>query len=416
MRILWFTNSSSCYKSMSFKHGYNGGGWISSLEESLRKSINIELGISFFMPGEPFKIKDKNVTYYPIDNSGLDNKALTLIPGYYKKYERSTWSSFENLFKTVVDDFLPDIIQVFGSEEQFGLVSHITNVPVVLHIQGLINPYVNAFFPPGISPNKYLYHDLNPISILKRLRHLHLWNMAAMREIEILKCIKYYLGRTTWDKRLVHVFNANSSYYEGGEVLRSVFYKGGERELPQKITVVTTISSPMYKGFDIILKAANILKHQFNLDFDWHVYGDIDPNFTEHFVGINHKNVNVILKGVATAEQLRMAMLNATVYVHGSYIDNSPNSVCEAQILGVTPIVTDVGGVSSLVEDNKTGYVVPSNDPYQIAYLIKMLHSEKSKNMQIGLTAREVALRRHDKDRIVSTLIGTYKSILKKQR
>ena len=37
------------------------------------------------------------------------------------------------LCKRVVDDFQPDIIQVFGTESSFGLLARVTDVPVVIH-------------------------------------------------------------------------------------------------------------------------------------------------------------------------------------------------------------------------------------------------------------------------------------------
>ena len=43
MKVLWFTNSTSCYipANEQRKKGYNGGGWISSAEKSIKKSHNI---------------------------------------------------------------------------------------------------------------------------------------------------------------------------------------------------------------------------------------------------------------------------------------------------------------------------------------------------------------------------------------
>ena len=84
MRVLWFTNSPSCYKASSIKHGYNGGGWISSLQCSIQNDNEVQLGIAFFMTGEPKKTTENGVTYYPIDNNGIDSKIKSLIPVYYK--------------------------------------------------------------------------------------------------------------------------------------------------------------------------------------------------------------------------------------------------------------------------------------------------------------------------------------------
>ena len=48
MRVLWFTNSPSNYLSDGF--GYNGCGWISSLENAIKTEV--ELGVAFVMNGQ----------------------------------------------------------------------------------------------------------------------------------------------------------------------------------------------------------------------------------------------------------------------------------------------------------------------------------------------------------------------------
>lgn len=121
--------------------------------------------------------------------------------------------------------------------------------------------------------------------------------------------------------------------------------------------------------------------------------------------------MNVSLCGVASAEQLCDAICHATVYVHTSYIDNSPNSLCEAQILGCTPIATYVGGVPSLIKNGETGYLVPANDPYQLAFCLK-IYFKSGKNLAIGKAAKEVAVVRHNPNQIVDNLLNDLQSLL----
>ena len=45
------------------------------------------------------------------------------------------------------------------------------------------------------------------------------------------------------------------------------------------------------------------------------------------------KSNNITLRGIVSAEELANSLSEATVYVHPSYIDNSPNSICEAQVI-----------------------------------------------------------------------------------
>lgn len=47
----------------------------------------------------------------------------------------------------VVNDFKPDIIHVFGSENIYGLLSNYVAIPLVLHIQGILTSIWNAYLP-----------------------------------------------------------------------------------------------------------------------------------------------------------------------------------------------------------------------------------------------------------------------------
>ena len=112
-------------------------------------------------------------------------------------------------------------------------------------------------------------------------------------------------------------------------------------------------------------------------------------------------------------EGLCETLLLSDAYVHTSYIDNSPNSVCEAQMLGVPTIATNVGGTATLIHDNETGLLVPANDPYQLASLIIMLQSDEETCVRLSHNATQVALTRHDKTKIVNEILNTYSSIIK---
>ena len=50
--------------------------------------------------------------------------------------------------------------------------------------------------------------------------------------------------------------------------------------------------------------------------------------------------------GKLTADNLVKQLCNSNFYIHPSYIENSPNSVCEAMALGMPVIATNVGGIN----------------------------------------------------------------------
>lgn len=420
IKVLWFTNTPSCYlqvNKLDGKNSYNGGGWISSSEKVIRKNKDLELAVSFILDKQPQKVEQNGVIYYPIKTqkkntiSKIKCRVKTLIMNP-QKYERSTWPFFLDQFKYIIEDFKPDIIHVWGSEQVFGLIWKITNTPVILHLQGIMNPYMNAYAPPGISWKDIVKKEQGLQKWLKAYYEQKIWKGSIYRETEIFKGITASLGRTDWDKRVAYCLNPQIKYYHVDEILREKFYNHFVRKLPKKLTIVTTISSPPYKGYDLILKTAQILKENLNLDFVWNCFGNINPRTIEKIIGIQHENVNVKLMGVASSEQLCKMELSATLYFHPSYIDNSPNSLCEAQMLGLPIIATNVGGISSLVTDGKDGFLIPANDPYQAAYFIEHLANNPNLNITMGENGKKKAYNRHNPQKIISQILNTYKSII----
>lgn len=410
MKVLWFTNTPSCYISKS-NVGHNGGGWISSLQKEIEKVSSIELGIAFHMDNEPFKIKDNNTTYFPIKNPPLKNiqkKLIWLFKGE-DKLTQILENYYLNSYLNVIDNYKPDIIHIFGSERYFSIIANKTTIPTILHIQGFINPISNAFFPSGISKHDFIWTDYNPIKVLKRKQTLINLNNSAKRELRTLKHIKYFMGRTTWDYRLSQIYNPQSIYFHCDEILRADFYNSNNYK-PQSNKIVSTISSPLYKGEDLIIKTAKILSENLKTNFEWHIFGVNQSSENYRLTNIKTGS-KVIYRGVVDSNTLKKELEECTIYVHPSYIDNSPNSLSEAQIMGIPTIATYVGGITSLIENEKTGYLVPSNDPYQTAFIINKLLSDYNLRIKIGKQAKEIAKIRHNKNKIVNQLLNIYNDI-----
>lgn len=400
MRILWFTNTYNAYVG-TINNPYNGGGWMQSMQEQLVKLDGVELAISFFMNGQPRRVEKNGITFYPMPRPrfGIWRK---LHDRLFDPYQRGRWPDYEHTLLDVVEDFCPDIIHIFGSENVYGLLASRCQVPVVLHIQGIINPYRDALLPPFVS-----WNDLRLLPINRRG-----WNIQSCCEREIYHRVQHFIGRTEWSRRVTAVLNPKARYHYGGEILRSVFYKDATRQLPERMTIVTTISGTTYKGFDMVLKTAKLLHETMGLDFEWQCYGITDTRFFERHFGVRHEEVGIHLMGVATAEELHEALIHATAYMHPSYIENSPNSLCEAQLVGLPVVATNVGGVASLIEEGRTGYLVPANDPWQAAYLLAMLHSDRQLNISVGSAARVMALERHNPNKIAEELMNTYREVI----
>lgn len=413
MRVLWFSINAGCYNS-KISTAHNGGGWVSSLEKILSKRNDIQLGIAFKHNSARFKDTIDGVDYYPI----------SVTCGRFEKLrEKFTISSEEKLIipecLKIISDFKPDIIQCFGSEWCYGLVAQHTNIPVVIHMQGSMPSYLNALYPPRYS--KYTRFCFN-------VAHFH-WMAAfnsfieekrnkqrAEREIRILKSNKYYLGRTSWDSSITKLFSPCSSYFICNEALRDSFKKAAEHWVPQNnasITLCTTGNGSLWKGLDIILKTAHVLKKHSNLKFRWLLIGGAkNKQYIEWMEKLSFEENGVEFMGVLNETKLKEVLLSSDIYVHPAYIDNSPNALCEAMLLGMPCIASYVGGIPSLIQDGESGILVPVNEPYFLAEKIISLSKDKTLQSKLSDAAMNIARQRHSEANIEKEIISTYEMII----
>jgi glycosyltransferase involved in cell wall biosynthesis len=113
---------------------------------------------------------------------------------------------------------------------------------------------------------------------------------------------------------------------------------------------------------------------------------------------------------------MQMVLVNvlteADLFVHPSNIENSPNSVCEAQLLGIPIVATNAGGVSSLVKDEDDGLLVAPRDVYAMASKIARLLNNPQETDMLSKKGRLHALERHNPNMIVENLFKIYKELL----
>ena len=403
MRVLWFAHipPSGFHSGVN---GYNGGGWISSLELAMEARHDVELAIAFFSKSSGKATAETRVSYFPMQRPQS-------FPARVKRFFLLSKQDGADiaLCKEVVAEFKPDVIQIFGTESCFGHLVRETDIPVVIHLQGLMAPYMNAWVPPGYRMLDYAVQGTaNPIRIALGLRALAFNRHAAAREREIMHSCKAFMGRTDWDRAFVSLYAPQARYFSCWETLRPCFYEPADWTPPAKPVFISTISGPLYKGHDMVLKTAMTLKESGLDGFTWEIFGIDNLRFAERKTGIRASDVGVVPKGIATAEQLRAALLSCSVYVHPSYIDNSPNSLCEAQVLGVPVVATNVGGVSSLFTANRSHCLVPANDPLMMAERIR----QSLTTPQRFISDREECLHRHAPETVVGRLMDIYRDLV----
>jgi len=239
----------------------------------------------------------------------------------------------------------------------------------------------------------------------------------AKREREIIAGNRFFMGRTAWDRAYVHALNPSVQYFHGGELLREAFWhKRWSIEGARRHRIVFTNAGHPRKGTETLLGAVKLLKPHFP-DIQVGIAGDISrrSGYGKYVRGrvaeLGHAAIEL---GQLNAEEMVKELVDSHVFVSPSFIDNSPNAVCEAQLLGMPVISTYTGGVPSLVEDGRTGLFVPTGDAPMLAARLREVFEDDSLAVRLGSQAHGVAARRHDPGAIVHEILAAYEDVLGK--
>lgn len=81
----------------------------------------------------------------------------------------------------------------------------------------------------------------------------------------------------------------------------------------------------------------------------------------------------------------------ATIFTLPSHSEGSPNVVLEAMSAGLPVVATSVGGVPEIVEDGRTGILVPSRNPGALAEGLRQVLASQELRERLGTAAKQQA-------------------------
>lgn len=418
MKVLWFTNTSCSLAKKIYGESYSGG-WMEALENALNKIPGIELHISFYHDKVFDAIEYNNSKYYPVlrAKSYLTEIKRRILHDFFNDAEE-----IERL-KKIIEQVNPDIIHIHGTEDNFGLIQSIVKKPVIISIQGIINPYYEKYYS-GISMQDVKNNEplKSKLKFATQFKSYLRFKSMAIREARILEMSKHIAGRTDWDRRVTSVLAKKASYHHVDELLRADF-NNFEWKLDNirnnEFKIVTTTSNSIYKGFETIVKTAKLLRQYLGDKFSWHIIGlsenDAVVKITVSLLKANLSELNIVLHGRKLPEKFIPVMLDSHVFCQTSHIENSPNSVCEAMLIGMPVVASFAGGTESLLENYKEGLLIQEGDPFSLAGVLVELKNNPEKSKLLGKFARIRAVERHNPTKVVNKLVKVYEQILNEE-
>lgn len=383
--------------------------WIATFLNELSCRVpDIEIFHCFPLAGDWGKeIRIEGIRYYPVKKSG----------GRFGRWFRRIFPRIENKsllqsIKSVIDQVKPDIIHIFGSEKEFGLLQERTKITVILQIQGLLGKIISVYSGGVGIPKLFLAAGIK--DFLRGGMYFDYKGMkkAAKREELILRNVEQVIGTSKFDEDEFRRLNKKANYHHLDLILREEFYNWNW--IPSESLSLVTISNEYsYKGFDLILKTVEELICR-GIKFNWVVIG-ISPSGS--FVKLYKKLFrdsklweHISLPGSLSVSEILKHFNEGFLYVNPSYIETGPLSLCEAMMVGMPVITSDAGGAKYLVNDGVDGLIFKSGDHNALAGMIVDLFNNRELAINLGRNARQTALVRHDPVEIIKQ----YKELMDK--
>jgi glycosyltransferase involved in cell wall biosynthesis len=163
------------------------------------------------------------------------------------------------------------------------------------------------------------------------------------------------------------------------------------------------------KRLDRLLGAAALLRRR-GLEFSLEIAGDgpLRAVLRQHAEDVG-------LTGAVTfsgySPDVPSLLARSTLLVHSSDAEGTPNAVMEAMACGRAVVATDVGDVSSIIDNGKTGFVVPPSDGESFAQHIATLITDPNRCAEMGKAGRERAEQEFGLSRMANEMLAVYQTV-----
>ena len=422
MKILWLVNiplPEACH--LMGEQPSPFGGWLINASKYLAVQDNIALSIAF-----P-KVKCKEVMEY--HGEKIDYFAFPHLDSNDYKLMRDSRS-----LKTIIKKVQPDIVHVFGTEfaHSLAMVNACNDLGIhsVISIQGLVS-FIEKHYMANLPKNvqrSFTFRDfVKQNNILQQKRE---FQKRGLIEVEAIQKVKHVIGRTTWDKACVLQINPTVKYHYCNETLREAFYENDwSLEKCEKYSIFLSQASYPIKGLHYMLEALPIILKKYPKTKLYIAGSDIAASqnlkvklkktsyakyITKLIQELNLEK-HVIFTGLLDEQQMCRRYLKSNVFVCPSAIENSPNSLGEAMILGVPCVASNVGGVSDMLAHEQEGFLYQVDAPYMLAHYVCEIFGNDLLANTFSKKTREKGLRTHDQHKNVTMLVDIYHEIASKE-
>lgn len=390
-------------------------------------SVEIELGICF--PVEEAQLEKGG--FLGVDGKFRleDSGALCYAFGENLAAPEQYDERMEGRFREIIEDFKPDMVHIFGTEFPHTLAmvrAYGCPERTLIGIQGLCFACAEAYMadlPKSVISRKTFRDWLKKDGILEQQEK---FRIRGEREKEALKGALHITGRTAFDREETEKINGKARYHFMNETMREPFYSGMwqmEDSRPHRI-FLSQGDYPL-KGFHYVLAALPEIMAHYPETCVYVAGNSVISNRTlkdKIKVSSYGKYLLELIKslrleghvkvlGRLSAGEMKKEFLKSSLFICPSSLENSPNSMGEAMLLGVPVVAARTGGIPSMIEDGKEGLLYEAGNVAQLAECVLRTWDEPEKALRRAQAARERAMDAHNGDKNFKRLLEIYREI-----
>lgn len=420
MRILWsvFIVFPEVSEKVGIKPLY-ACTWVRAMAEKFRRRDDVKLAV--------VAVGNKDV----VEKFEVDNVVFYFLPGGKKVYSTGGGETVKNAWNEIIADFNPDVIHVYGTEylQNKTLIEMQQKVPVVISLQGILKDYEKDYYG-GLSITTALkYITLRDIVrrsgiIMDRVR----LKKSIANEVKLLNLVDHVEGRTFWDYASAMAINPNAKYHYCPRMIRHEFYTEERWDISKidRHTIFVHQGFKPLKGFHFLVEAVARLRDKYpdikiyiagpdklrirTLKDRLYAYGY--KKYINDLIKKRKMDDCIVFTGVLDAAGMVDRLKKSHVMVLPSAIENSPNSLVEAMLVGTPCVSSFVGGVPEMLDHGREGLLYCYNEINVLAHYIERIFESDELADTFSVNAREHAMRVHNEKLLEETLIDIYKDII----
>lgn len=418
IKVLWLCNIMPGFIATKLgMPGTNKEGWIAGMASVVRSHSDIELAFAFPCTEVGMKGKLSDISYYGFVEDGE----------HPENYD-------ENLEKQLVgicEDYGPEVIHCFGTEYPHTLAllkNEELSKKAIVHLQGIMELYADSYYsdlPENVINRRTLRDVLRRDSIIQQKNK---YLARAGFEKEVLSLASNVGGRTDFDHDYAVSVNPDVHYYKLGETLREQFYNGKWNiDKVVKNTIFVSQGNYPLKGVHFALQAVGKLKEKYP-DIRLYVAGDNVTRYETLKDKIKLSSYGKYLRdlikqysleghvsfvGQKSADEMKELYLKSHVFLVPSVLENSPNSLGEAMMMGMPIVSARVGGIPSMADDSQV-LLYKYNDVNQMAESIDRILSDSQLATALGERGLARGMVNHGKESNYAAMLEIYRTIADK--